>query len=83
VRSTVIMSNRQLLTDVLSLPADERAAIAGTLIQSLEADLDPDADAGWVRNARSRLGGTRTEDLTTISWSEAFRRVQQAAVRRG
>jgi putative addiction module component (TIGR02574 family) len=77
------MISRQLMNDALRLPPTDRAALVGALMQSLEAERDPDAESPWLANARSRLETLREGQGTTISWSEAYRRIHQAVARRG
>lgn len=43
------MDSRQLLVEALRLSDEERAALAGELIQSLETEVDADAEASWSR----------------------------------
>ena len=75
------MDSKQLLTEALRLSAEERAALAGELIQSLEPDVDPDAEAAWSTEIRSRLERVEAGQATTIPWSEARRRIHAAAGR--
>jgi len=49
------MDARQLLSEALLLSDEERAALAGELIQSLEGEIDADAEAAWSAEIRSRL----------------------------
>jgi hypothetical protein len=43
------MDAKQLLAEALRLSDEERAALAGELIQSLEREVDADAEAAWPR----------------------------------
>src|SRR3990172_9819431 len=49
------MDSKQLLAEALQLPPEERAAIAGELIQSLDSHVDDDAEAAWSAEIRRRL----------------------------
>ena len=49
------MNSRQLLDAALQLTPEERAALAGELIQSLETEVDPDAEAAWSAEIHTRL----------------------------
>src|SRR3972149_9550650 len=49
------MDPKQLLAEALQLPPEERAAIAGELIQSLDSHVDDDAEAAWSAEIRRRL----------------------------
>lgn len=56
------MDAKQLPGEALRLSDEERTALAGELIQSLEREIDPDAEAAWSQEIRARLerldGGT-------------------------
>lgn len=75
------MDSKQLLVEALRLPDEERAALAGELIQSLDAEVDPDAEAAWSTEIRARLDRVDAGKVTTIPWSEARRRIHAAAGR--
>lgn len=76
------MDSRRLLAEALQLPDEERAALAGELIQSLDHDVDPDAEAAWSVEIRARLEQVDAGTATTVSWTEARRRIH-AATQRG
>ena len=75
------MDARQLLAEALRLSEEERAALAGELIQSLETDVDADAEAAWSVEVRARLERVDAGTATTSPWSEARRRIHAAAGR--
>lgn len=75
------MDAKQLLVEALRLSEEERAELAGELIQSLEGQVDVDAEAAWSAEIRGRLDRVDAGAATTIPWSEARRRIH-AAVRR-
>ena len=75
------MDSRQLLTEALRLSTEERAALAGELIQSLETEVDADAEAAWSAEIRARLDRVDAGAATTVSWAEARRRIHRAAGR--
>lgn len=70
---------KQLLAEALRLSDEERAALAGELIQSLDHDVDPDAEAAWSEEIRARLERVDGGTAETIPWSKARRRVHAAA----
>ena len=76
------MDSRQLLDAALQLSLEERAALAGELIQSLETEVDPDAEAAWSAEIHARLARIDAGLAQTVPWSEARRRIH-AAARRG
>jgi len=53
------MDSAKLLAEALRLPDAERAALAGELIQSLDAAVDDDAEAAWHAEIRARLDAAR------------------------
>jgi putative addiction module component (TIGR02574 family) len=75
------MDAKQLLAEALRLSAEERAALAGELIQSLEREVDAEAEAAWSEEIRVRLERLDAGTATTIPWSEARRRIHAAAGR--
>ncbi len=75
------MNSRQLLDAALALSAEERAALAGELIQSLETEVDSDAEAAWSSEIHERLARVDAGLARTMPWSEARRRIHLAAGR--
>lgn len=73
------MDAKQLLAEALRLSDEERAPLAGELIQSLDTEVDPDAEAAWSAEIRARLDRVEAGTATTIPWSEARRRIHAAA----
>jgi putative addiction module component (TIGR02574 family) len=73
------MDSTQLLAEALRLSDEERAALAGELIQSLETEVDADTEAAWSREIRARLDRVDAGTAKTIPWSEARRRIHVAA----
>jgi hypothetical protein len=75
------VDTKQLLSEALRLSVHERVAVMDALMKSLEGPIDPDADSGWLGDTRARVDDV-DPTLAPISWSEAFRRIHQAAARR-
>jgi putative addiction module component (TIGR02574 family) len=75
------MDSKQLLLEALRLPDEERAAIASELIDSLDAEVDADAEAAWAAEIRARVIEIESGRATTVPWSEARRRIHAAAGR--
>ena len=75
------MDSKQLLVEALRLTAEERAALARELIDSLDSDVDPDAEAAWAPEIRTRVSDLEAGRAKTIPWSEARRRIHAAAGR--
>lgn len=75
------MDARQLLAEALRLSDEERAALAGELIQSLDGSIDGEADAAWSAEIRARLDRVESGSASTIASTDARRRLKSAAGR--
>ena len=75
------MDSKQLLVEALRLPEDERAALAGEFLDTLESNVDPDAEAAWAVEIRARVSEIEAGRAKTVPWSEARRRIHAAAGR--
>ena len=75
------MDSKQLLAEALQLSPEQRAALAGELIRSLDSQIDEDAEAAWSAEIRRRLEWLDPGSTQTVSWSEARRRIRAAARR--
>jgi len=42
----------EILKDALGLPTEARAALAGSLLESLDTEVDEDAEAAWGTEVR-------------------------------
>ena len=73
------MDSKQLLVEALRLPEAERAALAGELIESLETEVDADAEAAWSVEIRRRVEDLNAGRARTVPWDEARRRIRRAA----
>ena len=65
----------RVLEQALRLPAEARAAIAGSLIESLDEHVDPDAEQAWVAEIEKRIRELDSSQAKGIPWSEARRRI--------
>lgn len=63
----------KLLKEALKLPPEARAALAGTLLESLEEPLDPDSEAAWETEIAVRLKELNSPSAQLVPWSEARR----------
>jgi len=69
----------EILQAALSLPAGARAAIAGSLLDSLDTDVDEEADEEWRAEIRKRLAQLDGGRVTRVPWSEVRARLEQQA----
>jgi putative addiction module component (TIGR02574 family) len=60
----------KLLKEALRLPAEARAALAAKLIDSLDAEVDEDAEARWAEEIERRLAEVDAGHVTPVAWSE-------------
>jgi putative addiction module component (TIGR02574 family) len=64
---------KKLLEEVLKLPDAARAALAGSLLDSLDETVDPQAEFAWSQEIARRIEDVDSGRAETISWSEARR----------
>jgi putative addiction module component (TIGR02574 family) len=69
------MNMKQLIDEVVSLPVEERAHVADSLLQSLNAP-EPSLDAQWLIEAQRRLTELRSGAVAPISGESVFLRLQ-------
>lgn len=62
-----------LLRELLKLPPEARAALAGSLLDSLDETVDPDLETAWETEIATRLKELDNSDVKAIPWSEARR----------
>ena len=66
---------QDLLDRALKLPVAARAALAGSLISSLDDSVDEDAEAAWEGEIRKRIAELDSGAVETVPWSEARKRI--------
>ena len=64
-----------LLKQALKLPPEARAALAGSLLDSLDQEVDEDAETAWHAEIDRRLRELDSGKVKPIPWSEARRRI--------
>ncbi len=65
----------EILKDALALPTEARAALAGSLLESLATEVDEDAEAGWATEVNRRVAEFDGGELKTVPWAELRRRL--------
>jgi len=65
----------ELLKEVLSLPVEQRALLADTILKSLNAP-EADLDRIWVEEAKRRLEELRSGRVKAVPGDEVFQRVR-------
>jgi putative addiction module component (TIGR02574 family) len=69
-------ATRDLLTQALELPLDERAEMAAELLESLQ-DAEEDVEAAWAAEIQQRVAAARAGELESTDWRTVLDRVQK------
>ena len=65
----------ELLKKALALPAKARAALAGSLLESLEDTMDAAAEEEWNQEIARRIAELGSGRVKPIPWAEARRQM--------
>ncbi|MGQ0570049.1 MAG: addiction module protein [Armatimonadota bacterium] len=65
----------KLLGEALKLSPEERAALAVSLLESLEDVVDEDAEAAWAAEIAKRIQELDSGEVAPVPWAEARRRI--------
>lgn len=65
----------EILKEALALPTEARAALAGSLLDSLDTEVDEDAEAAWATEVTRRVTELDSGAVKTIPWAEVRRRL--------
>jgi putative addiction module component (TIGR02574 family) len=65
----------EILKAALALPADKRAALAASLLDSLDTDTDEDVEASWAIEVNRRVSELDSGAVKTMPWAEVRRRL--------
>ncbi len=64
---------RELLREASELPEQDRAALAGVLIESLDPAPDSEVEAAWAEEIRRRVAELDNGSVKTVPWEEVRR----------
>lgn len=67
-----------ILKQAMALPTEARAALAGALLDSLDASTDASAEAEWDREIARRIEELDSGAVRPIAWAEARRQIADA-----
>jgi len=67
----------EILEDALALPAEARAAIAGSLISSLDDQTDQQAEELWSAEIARRIVELDAGSVQPVPWTEVRRRLSE------
>lgn len=68
------MTTKELIEEAVSLPVEERAMVADSILRSLNAP-EPDIDRKWMAVAQRRLEELRSGQVKPIPGEQVFARV--------
>jgi putative addiction module component (TIGR02574 family) len=61
---------KDVFREAFELPEEQRATLAGLLIESLEAPPEADVEEAWAQEAERRWHEIESGAVRTISWEE-------------
>ena len=61
--------------EAAELSDEERAALAGLLIESLEGEPDPDVEAAWAAEIKKRVAELDAGTVESIPWEQVRQRL--------
>jgi putative addiction module component (TIGR02574 family) len=67
----------ELLKQALALPSEARAALAGSLLESLDGTADSDVEQAWSLEIARRIEELDSGKLKPIPWAEARRQISE------
>ncbi|MCZ7646586.1 MAG: addiction module protein [Planctomycetota bacterium] len=65
----------ELLKAALALPPEARAALAGSLLESLEEGSDPDLESAWAAEIAKRVNELDEGRVLAVPYPEARKRI--------
>lgn len=68
------MTMKELISEAISLPVEERAILADTILRSLNPP-DSDMDRKWAAVARRRLGELRSGQVEVVPGDDVFAKI--------
>jgi putative addiction module component (TIGR02574 family) len=71
---------KELIEQIMSLPAEQRAIVADSILRSLNPS-DPDIDSEWAQVAERRLAELRSGKVKPIPGDEVFARIWRRRAR--
>jgi putative addiction module component (TIGR02574 family) len=74
-------ATRDLLSEALELPLDDRAKLAAELLESLEA-AEADVENAWAGEIERRVAAARAGELASTDWRAVLDRVEREVLGR-
>ncbi|OFW14258.1 MAG: hypothetical protein A3H29_05270 [Acidobacteria bacterium RIFCSPLOWO2_02_FULL_67_21] len=66
---------KDVFRDATELSEQDRATLAGLLIESLEGEPDPDVEAAWAAEIERRVAELDAGTVKSIPWEEVRQRL--------
>jgi len=66
----------EILERAIRLPEEARAALADSLLESLDTEVDENSEEAWREEIQRRLGEIDTGAVRLVPWSEARKRLE-------
>lgn len=66
---------QSILQEALKLPPETRAALAGTLLESLDESERSDVEEAWKAEIFSRIRQIQEGEVVLVPWSEAKKKI--------
>jgi putative addiction module component (TIGR02574 family) len=66
----------EVLRDASELSEQDRATLAGLLIESLDTEADPDVEEAWAAEIARRVAQLEAGDAKMIPWEEVRQRLR-------
>lgn len=66
----------EVLKDALSLPTEARAVLVGSLLDSLEVEVDEDAEDAWRREIHKRVEDIDRGAVNLVPWEDVEQRLR-------
>jgi putative addiction module component (TIGR02574 family) len=73
----MIRTVEELYESASELPAEDRAELAGRLLESIEGEADEGVEEAWAAEIERRMADYRAGRVKTISWSDVRARLHR------
>jgi len=70
------METKKIIDEVISLPVEERALIADSILRSLNP-VELEIDKKWIEVAKQRLEDIKSGKIKAVPGDEVFRKIWQ------
>jgi len=68
-------SKEKLVEELLELEEEERAELAGILLESLDSEIEEGVEAAWLQEIERRMESLDTGEASLVSWEDVKERL--------